>query len=202
VPARTRPSTVTGRYAAVRQHILDRSARDKNRQIRAAVEACTAALLSASSVIACPPICPERSYEIRPRYGLNHNAAFSPYYPAVAGGGAGTCLPAPPPLTDLKPPPPLASFAGSKSRTSFSRSLSVLETSSFSFIFRLSFCCCEPDLNRPCAWSLNFYNHGAGNTIKKSRARSNTSTPMNSLRPRRNHRARAKAFWTRLRANA
>ena len=107
-----------------------------------------------------------RSHGRRPRYGFNHNAALFPYYPVVGGGGAGICLPPPPPLTDLNPPPPLASFAGSKSRTSFSRSVSVFEASFSSFIFRLSFCCCEPHPVSSSAHSCNLYYHGARHTNK------------------------------------
>ena len=119
--------------------------------------------MSASGVIAPCPIAQTTALrEWRPRYGLTTTRALFLYDPAGGGGCGGICLPPPPPpLTGLNPPPPLASFAGSKSRTSFSQSVSVFETSFSSFIFRLPFCCCEPHLNRPSAYSLDFYCHGA-----------------------------------------
>src|SRR4029077_18194042 len=142
------------------------SARNKNRQIRAAVESLQRSPAASEQRCRASSDCPARSRGRRPRYGFNHNAALFPYYPVVGGGGAGLCLPPPPPLTDLHPPPPLASFAVSKSRTSFSRSVSVFETSFSSFIFRLSFCCWEPHPLSSSAHSCNLYYHGARHANK------------------------------------
>ena len=51
-----RPSTVTGRYAVVRQHVKIAPLGTKTGRYERAWKACNAALLPASNVIACPPI--------------------------------------------------------------------------------------------------------------------------------------------------